>query len=172
MAKEAAFPKPGRYVLHSVPMFVLNRGDKTEILVCKAEMVLTTGEAYLNTGKRRQVDVEVHDWVATGRSRMLGGEIEFRLTPSRASRSWVRAGKNGDLPGTARFGMRYQVTTPQGTVKGLTGSATGAISSFPPKGDVFTVRKRLNVGDISILPIACACPADVLISVAPGLPVN
>jgi len=169
VARATAFPRPGKFEIHSVPIFMLSRGDKVELVVCKARMVVETGRP-TTSGERRQVDVKVLDWVATGKSRLLGGKVEFRMTQGgRQPRSWVKAGTAGDLPGKARFAMRYSVTTPQGTLENLTGAATGAISSFPPKLDVFRIDKTLNLGDLVLGGVACACPGpeDVLISL-PG----
>jgi hypothetical protein len=142
---------------------MLTDGTQTEIIICKAQMGVRTGEAYTNRNQRRQVDVEVEDWVATGTSKMLGGDVEFRMTREPALlRSWVMAGvagreSEGDFPGEAQFAMRYQVTTPAGTLKGLTGVATGPISAFPPApGDIFRIEKVLQVGNLTVAPVACA----------------
>lgn len=160
MARETAFPKPGQYELRSFPMFQLSNGKQAEILVCEAKMVLRTGEAR-GTGSARQIDVDVLEWVATGKSRLLDGPVEFRMTQGGRRKSWVRAGRRGDLPGQARFALQYEVTTPQGTVKGLTGVAAGPIRSFPPRGDIFRVDKVLQIGGLEVTPVACACPADL-----------
>jgi hypothetical protein len=171
MATEATFPKPGQFEIRSFPMFQLSNGKQAEILICEARMVLRTGEAR-GTGSSRQTDVEVLEWVATGNSRLLKGPVEFRMTQGGPRRkSWVRAGKSGDLPGQARFALRYQVTTPQGTVKDLNGVAAGPIRSFPPRGDIFRVDKVLKIGNLEVTPVACACPADLdfVISLPRGL---
>lgn len=162
MPEQTKFPKPGEFTIHSVPMFLLSRGERTEVVACKGKLVVRTGRPRVGARQRRQVDVEIVEWVATGTSKLLGGKIEFRQTPGGRLKSSVTAGKNADLPGVARFGMNYQVTTPRGTVEGLTGVASGRITSFPPRGDVFTVQKRLAIGDITVSPIACACARDVV----------
>jgi hypothetical protein len=141
-------------------------------------MVVQTGDAYTNRSQRRQVDVEVEDWVATGTSKLLGGDVEFRMTKEPTLlRSWVMAGiagreSKGDFPGEAQFAMRYQVRTPAGTLRGLTGVAAGPISAFPPApGDVFRIEKALQVGNLTVIPIACACAvniADLVVSPAPA----
>jgi hypothetical protein len=161
MARATVFPKSGEFEIRSFPMFQLSNGKQAEVLVCEAKMVLRTSEPR-GAGPRRQIDVDILDWVATGRSRLLGGPVEFRLTPEgRRPKSWVRAGREGDLPGQARFALRYQVTTPQGTVRGLNGVAKGPIRSFPPRGDIFMVDKTLTIGGLEVTPVACACPADL-----------
>ncbi|HRC84132.1 MAG TPA: hypothetical protein PK413_00830 [Thermoanaerobaculia bacterium] len=172
MSNPSAFPKAARFDIHSVPMFLLQAGDRSELLICKAKMQVNTSEPKRDAQRRRQIDVEVLDWVATGKSRMLGGRVEFRMTPSRGHKSWVRAGREGDLPGVARFAMRYQVTTPQGTVTGLTGIASGPISAFPPRGDLFKITKKLKIGELSVIPVACMCPADFLVSIEEGIVVG
>lgn len=174
MTPSRTFPKPGRFEIRSLPLFLVGDGERDEVLVCKAEMVVQTKEAY-SMGGRRQVDLEVVEWVATGTSRLLGGKVEFRQT--KPLKSWVRTKATGtdrgaDFPAQARFAMRYQVTTPQGTVRNLTGVATGVIRQFPPKGDVFAVQKTLAFGSIRVTPVACACPADqVVISIPESLSV-
>ncbi|HEX5761202.1 MAG TPA: hypothetical protein VF121_18605 [Thermoanaerobaculia bacterium] len=160
MPRQTTFPRPGRFEIRSFPMFQLSNGKQAEILVCEANMVLRTGASY-GTGAGRQIDVEVLEWVATGNSRLLKGPVEFRMTQGPRRKSWVRAGKKGDLPGQARFALRYQVTTPQGTVKDLDGVAVGPIRSFPPRGDVFRIDKALKLGDLEVTPVACACPDDL-----------
>lgn len=110
---------------------------------------------------------------ATGKSKMLGGKVEFRLSKDRRQpKSLVVAGKkkgNGDFPAQFRFGMRYDVSTPPGNVTGLTGVAKGAISAFPPKaGDIFNIQKDLKIGSLLVKPVACACASEALVISLPA----
>jgi len=162
-----SFPKAGKFTINSAPIFLLVKGNETELLVMKAKMDVNTGSAYASGGKQ-QVDVEVGDWVATGRSKMLGGKVEFRLSTDKAQpKSRVtgaaKKAKSGDFPAQLRFGMRYDVTTPQGTASGLTGVARGAISAFPPKaGDVFNIQKDLQIRGVLVRPVACLCATEAM----------
>ncbi|MEK6408070.1 MAG: hypothetical protein AABN34_14005 [Acidobacteriota bacterium] len=172
-SKTQAFPKAGRFEIHSSPIFLLSQGNQTELLIMRATMQVRTGDAYVAGGKKRRVDVEVADWVATGRSKMLGGKVEFRLSKDkRQPKSFVTAGTrkgNGDFPAQLRFGMRYDVNTPRGSVTGLTGVAKGPISAFPPKaGDMFNIQKDLKIGNLVVKPVACACASEALVISLPA----
>ena len=164
----ANFPKAGKFRITSAPIFLLVKGNQTELLIMKAKMDIKTGTAYANGGKKRQVDVEVANWVATGKSKMLGGKVEFRLSKEGPQpKSFVTAeatgAKSEDFPAKLRFGMRYELETPRGTVTNLTGVATGSISAFPPKaGDVFNIRKQLELAGVRVVPVACACASEQL----------
>jgi hypothetical protein len=175
MPSARSFPKAGKFTINSTPIFLLVKGAQTELLIMQAKMAVSTGQAYVTGAKKRQVDVEVQDWVATGRSKMLGGKVEFRLSKDKAQpKSYVTAAakrgkgkaKAGDFPAQLRFGMRYDLQTPQGTVSGLAGVATGAISAFPPKaGDIFNIKKDLRIRGVAVFPVACAhASADMNIS--------
>ncbi|MFY9622470.1 MAG: hypothetical protein WAM70_11715 [Pyrinomonadaceae bacterium] len=168
MANAKGFPKAGKFQITSAPIFLLIKGNQSELLVMKAKMKIDTGNAYTNGSKKRQVDVQVGEWVATGKSKMLGGKVEFRLSKDAAQpKSFVTAGKSSakdDFPAKLRFGMRYDVETPQGTLTGLSGVAIGSISAFPPKaGDVFNLRKTLEVRGVRVIPVACACASEELL---------
>jgi hypothetical protein len=171
-SKARTFPKAGKFEIHSSPIFLLIRGEESELLVMKARMDVSTADAHTTGSRKRRVNVEVADWVATGKSRMLGGKIEFRLSrDKRQPKSFVTAGgaKEGDFPAQLRFGMRYEVSTPQGTVSDLTGVAKGPISAFPPRaGDVFNIQKDLRIGNVVVRPVACACASEGLIISLPG----
>lgn len=82
MARETAFPKPGQFEIRSFPMFQLSNGKQAEILVCEARMVVRTGESY-GTGTTRQIDVDILEWVATGKSRLLNGPRNAATRPGR-----------------------------------------------------------------------------------------
>jgi hypothetical protein len=155
---EPTFLHAGRHEIHSRPIFVVVSGERSDILVCEANMVVETGEPYENKSGRRQVDIRESDWVARGNSELLGGNVEFRLNPERQQESWVIAGENEDFPAQLRFGMDYNVRTSRGTLEGLTGFATGDIQSFPPKiTDIFTIDKEVNIEDLILGGVACAC---------------
>lgn len=167
MPTNRSFPKAGNFRITSTPVFLLVKGNQSELLVMKAEMNVKTGKAYASSDTQ-QVDVEVGDWVATGKSKMLGGKVEFRLSKDKAQpKSYVKGAskrlKTGDFPAQLRFGMRYDVSTPQGTASGLSGVAKGAISAFPPKaGDVFNIQKTLELKGVRVVPVACLCATDAM----------
>lgn len=150
-----AFPKPAQYVLNSTPHFVITVGENKEMVECKARLVLDTGKPYVTTNGKRRVDLTVVDWSATGHSKLLGGNITFRMrkgatTPDKSfveSYELVQAGSN-DFPARAQFAVPYEVDTPFGTVTGLYGVTAGTIEAFPPQpGSQFKMQK----GDVAHL---------------------
>jgi hypothetical protein len=91
--------------------------------------------------------------------------------------------KNGekDFPAKAQFAVPYEIDTPFGTVSGLNGVTRGSIKAFPPSDDVFLMEKgdiakvmaqllpaqlssmsaagEVTPLDVTIRPLACACPS-------------
>jgi len=154
-AADGAFPKPAQYVLHSKPHFVVTVGENKELVVCTAQLTLTTGEPYLAADGKRRVDLKIVDWHATGTSKLLGGDINFRMRKNATTedKSFVesyevaQAGSH-DFPARAQFAMPYELDTPFGTVSNLYGVTAGTIESFPPQpGAQFKMQK----GDIAHL---------------------
>ena len=154
-AADETFPKPAQYVLHSKPNFTITVGENKELVTCTASLVLTTGQPYVTADGKRRVDLKVIDWNATGTSKLLGGEITFRMrrdakTSDKSfveSYEVVQAGSH-DFPAKAQFAMPYEVDTPFGTVSNLYGVTSGTIESFPPQpGSQFKMQK----GDVAHL---------------------
>lgn len=170
VASDGAFPKPDRYVLHSTPKFAVTVGENTELVTCKAQLVLTTGTPYLAANGKRRVDLQIVDWKATGTSKLLGGEINFRMRKgvTTEDKSFVesyevaQAGSH-DFPAKAQFAMPYDLDTPFGTVSNLYGVTAGTIEAFPPqpgaqfkmyKGDVAHLMADLMPAPLSSLSAA------------------
>ncbi len=167
-ANERAFPKPAQYVLHSNPKFAITVGESKELVTCKAELVLTTGTPYVTADGKRRVDLKIVDWNAKGTSKLLGGEISFRMrqgattTDKSFVESFALAGAQ-DFPAQAQFAMPYELDTPFGTVTNLYGVTAGTIEAFPPqpgaqfkmyKGDVAHLMAELMPAPLSALSAA------------------
>lgn len=145
------FPEAGVYTLHSEPTFNVTVGDKTELVTCKAELVLKTGEPYLTERGKRRVDLEVVSWHADGASELLGGELHFRMLDGETTpdESYVESYElfsaekaSRDFPAHAQFSVPYELETPFGTVSGLYGLTEGTIEAFPPQpGALFKMEK-------------------------------
>jgi len=160
------FPQAGVYTLHSEPTFVVTVGDKTELVTCKAELVLKTGEAYLTDRGKRRVDLEVVSWHADGASELLGGDMHFRMLAGESTpdQSYVESYEfhsveraSRDFPAHAQFSVPYELETPFGVVSGLYGLTEGTIEAFPPQpGALFKMEK----GDTAHL-MASLMPAPV-----------
>lgn len=154
-ADDGNFPKPAQYVLHSKPQFVVTVGENKELVTCTAKLVLNTGKPYLTANGKRRVDLVVVDWSANGTSKLLGGDLSFRMrkgatTPEKSfveSYEVVQAGSH-DFPARAQFSVPYEVDTPFGTVTNLYGVTAGTIEAFPPQpGALFKMQK----GDVAHL---------------------
>lgn len=186
-ALTAEFPETGVYTIHSLPSFNIAVGDRTEVLTCEAQLVLRTGNPYVSEDGYRRVDLEILDWQATGTSELLG-EVSFRMLKGAATPdpSYVRsfqvwnAAQPQDFPAHAQFAVMYELETEYGTVTGLYGLTEGAIRSFPPSGEIFTMEKgdtaalmaalmpepvsalsaagEVTPVNVTIRPAACACP--------------
>jgi len=160
------FPQAGIYTLHSEPTFVVTVGDKTELVTCKAELVLKTGDAYLTDRGKRRVDLEVVSWHADGASELLGGDMHFRMLTGETTpdQSYVESYEfhsveraSRDFPAHAQFSVPYELETPFGVVSGLYGLTEGTIEAFPPQpGALFKMEK----GDTAHL-MASLMPAPV-----------
>lgn len=170
LANDRAFPKSAQYVLHSNPKFAITVGENQELVTCKAELILTTGTPYVTADGKRRVDLKIVDWNATGTSKLLGGEITFRMRKgaTTSDKSFVesyelmQAGSH-DFPAKAQFAMPYEVDTPFGTVTNLYGVTSGTIEAFPPqpgaqfkmwKGDVAHLMAELMPAPLSALSAA------------------
>jgi len=142
------FPPGSEFVINSSPTFNVAVGDRTEVVKCKARLVLRTSDPYLAENGKRRVDLEVIDWQAVGQSELLG-ELKFSKREGAASdESWIESFRNWtveqpqDFPALAQFAVPYQLETQFGTVTGLYGVTRGHIHTFPPsKGDIFTMEK-------------------------------
>lgn len=169
-ANDRAFPAPAQYVLHSNPKFAITVGENKELVTCKAELILTTGTPYVTADGKRRVDLKIVDWTATGTSKLMGGEITFRMRQgaTTAEKSFVesyeraQAGSH-DFPAKAQFAMPYEVDTPFGTVTNLYGVTAGTIEAFPPqpgaqfkmyKGDVAHLMAELMPAPLSAMSAA------------------
>jgi hypothetical protein len=143
------FPEAKTYVMNSEPFFNIAVGDQTEVLKCQAELKLRAGSPYVAEDGTRRVDIEVMDWHAAGTSKLLGGDVKFRMLQgvSTPDQSYVKsfqtwdASKPQDFPAHAQFAVPYELETPFGTVTGLFGLTEGTVRSFPPWGEIFTMKK-------------------------------
>jgi len=145
------FPEAGVYTLHSEPTFEVTVGDKTELVTCRAELVLKTSEPYLTDRNKRRVDLEVVSWHADGASELLGGEMHFRMLNGETTpdESYVESYEfyspqeaSRDFPAHAQFSVPYELETPFGTISGLYGLTEGTIEAFPPQpGALFKMEK-------------------------------
>jgi hypothetical protein len=143
------FPTPDVYTIHSKPSFNITVGDRVEVVTCKAQLRLRTGKPYVAADGTRRVDLEILDWKADGYSELLGGDLHFRMqqgVPMRDA-SYVKSlqswnpNQPQDFPAHAQFAMPYELDTPFGKIKGLYGLTTGSIGSFPPRSEVFSMKK-------------------------------
>jgi hypothetical protein len=148
------FPKAGQYVINSHPSFLINVGDKKEVVECNATLIVQAGDPYVTKQGTRRVDLKIVNWKADGVSKLLGGPLNFRMTQGAktADSSFVETynvvkAKSGekDFPAKAQFAVPYEIDTPFGTVSGLNGVTRGSIKAFPPSDDVFLMEK----GDIA-----------------------
>lgn len=158
---DAAFPAAGAFMINSNPVFLVTRNGEREVVVFDASMqVLTSDAKKIDTGAR-QVGVEVTNWEAKAKSKLLGVDLGFRITDL-GDNSKVTANQlNRDFPSKLEFNMEYEVLVNGEVVKsGLTGKAEGTINNFPPApNDMFLVEgKSMKIGaDTTIDVVACAC---------------
>lgn len=142
------FPAGAEFEIRSNPTFNVTVGDRNEVVVCKAKLILRTSDPYVTEDGKRRVDLEVVDWGAVGQSELLG-ELKFSKREGPASeKSWIESFRAWtveqpqDFPALAQFAVPYQLETQFGTVTGLYGVTRGHIHTFPPsKGDIFTMQK-------------------------------
>jgi hypothetical protein len=143
------FPQSGVYTIQSRPAFNVTVGDRVEVVTCKAQLRLRTGTPYVAADGVRRVDLQILDWKADGYSKLLGGDLHFRMQQGMPMRdaSYVQSyqawnpEQRLDFPAHAQFAMPYELETPFGKIKGLYGLTSGSIASFPPKDSVFTMKK-------------------------------
>jgi len=183
------FPNAGLYELHSHPTFMIRVGESKEVVKCDATLTLRTSDPYPTAAGTRRVDLTVVDWKADGTSKLLGGPVRFRMTqgakvedPSFVE-TFHTAGKGNDFPAQAQFVVPYKIETPFGTVSNLNGVTRGTIHAFPPANDTFLMEKgdvakvmaqllpaqlssvtaagEVNPLEVTITPLACACPSPV-----------
>jgi hypothetical protein len=153
-------PSPDEFVIKSNPIFLLRRGDQTEVVVMNATMRIRTQQPTRNRQGRSQTDIEVTEWEASGPSQLLGRDLEFKLSNVRQRASTVVARREGDaFPATLRFKMEYEVASGRERVSGLKGTAVGTITAFPPAPtDIFKIEgKDVQLGDLEARALLCAC---------------
>ncbi|MEM7480039.1 MAG: hypothetical protein AAF481_02600 [Acidobacteriota bacterium] len=180
------FPTAGEYVINSHPSFLINVGDTKEVIECDATLRLRASDPYVTASGAKRVDLTVLDWKADGFSKLLDGELNFRMRQGAEPvgesyvESYQQAGTH-DFPAQAQFAVPYEVETPFGTIAGLHGITRGSIKAFPPSGDIFLMEKG-DIGDlmadimpaplsalsaagdtreetVEVQPISCLCPA-------------
>jgi hypothetical protein len=155
----AKFPAPGKFEIKSNPIFLISVGDRHEVVVFDATMQVDTARPTSTASGKRQVEVRVNEWLARGRSQVLGEEIVLRLEGRQPKSRVTAQTTRDDLPGRLQFGMNWTAEAGGRKVEGLRGQATGRISTFPPRSDdIFDIRgKEVQIGSIKVQPIACAC---------------
>jgi len=188
-AGKSAFPRAGQYVIKSKPTFLITVGENQEVVECQATLTIRAGNPYITAKGTRRVDLEVIDWKASGKSELLGGPLNFRMKKGMKvdDKSFVETvglAKVADFPAQAQFAVPYELSTPFGSVSNLVGVTRGSIKAFPPSDDVFVMEKgdiakvmaelmptplsamsasgEVTPLDVTIRPLACACPASDL----------
>ena len=170
--KQTQFPNSATYVLHSNPNFVVTVGENKELVPCRAKLVVKAHEPFLTDRGKRRVNFDIVDWEATGTSKLLGGELRFKMIKgaSKGDLNFVESYEvvdasrgSRDFPAQAQFELIYEMETPFGAVTNLRGIATGTIESFPPqrgaqfkmqKGDVAHIMAELMPAPLSSLSAA------------------
>lgn len=171
----AGAPESKEYTIQSNPIFLVIKRkpdgsldpSQKEILVLDADMKIFAEKPALTLGGEEMISLKVEEWVAKGKSKLLGDqEITFRTT--RDLRSSVKSFRQAGhfFPGELSLEIEYKVE-----VAGVTaaetgerlGTAKGTITDMPPKPtDIFELDKSkggqpLNIAGFDVVPIACAC---------------
>lgn len=154
------FPEANEeFKIRSKPIFLLSYNGDTEVVVLNAEMTVRTAAPQTNRRGKRAVDVDVAEWIATGRSELLNQDISLRLEGDQP-RSYVTARTfEGDFPATLRFRMNWAVEAAGNRIDGLESQAVGTINAFPPRpNDRFEmIAKDVQVADVTLEGLMCAC---------------
>jgi len=155
-----AYPtNPDEFEILSKPIFTLSRDGRSELLVFDARMVVNTAQPQTNRRGKRQVNLEITEWVAQAHSTLLDQDIVMRQEGDDHPQSRVTAQNfDSDFPGEMRFPMNWAIEIGQERIAGLQAEAVGTINAFPPApGDVFDiVGKDLEVGGTRLVAVACA----------------
>lgn len=154
------FPAPGEFVIYSTPLFLVLRDGQQELVEFDASMRVRIGASRKAANGTRSVDVEMIEWEAVGKSRLLDGEVRYTLL--RGLKSKVSGLTTAaDLPGRMELSGQFALSLNGKTVNEHKGSARGVISTFPPAaGDLFNLAGNVvTVGNVRIAGVACACPA-------------
>jgi len=158
--EEQLFPEAADdFTIRSKPIFLLTYNGDTEVVVLNAEMTVRTGAPQRNKRGKREVDVEVAEWVATGRSELLNQDVSLRLEGDQP-RSYVTARTfERDFPANLRFRMNWAVEAAGERIDALESQAVGTIHSFPPRpNDRFEmVGKDVQVAGVTLEGLMCAC---------------
>ena len=140
------FPASGQFNIAMKPSFRITRNGASEVVVCHADLIIKTAEVSAHEGKR-QIRIQIVDWIATGSSHALSGAFEFRHAADAgvAQDSLIVAGEASDFPAFATFSVPYELRTSFGTARGIK-RMTGLIRSLPP-----TPADLLNIKDVAPL---------------------
>jgi hypothetical protein len=155
------FPSAGAFNIKSNPIFLITKDGQREVVVFDADMNVKTSTPKKNKSGERAVGLEVLDWTAKAKSKLLDCEIGFRITDLGDNSKVTAKQLNQDFPSKLEFNMEYEVSINGEVIKsGLTGTAEGQINSFPPKpNDMFQVAgKSMKLGsNTTIDVVVCAC---------------
>jgi hypothetical protein len=155
------FPNAGVFNIKSNPIFLITKDGQREILIFDADMNVKTTDAKKNKTGERAVNIDVLDWTAKAKSKLLDCEIGFRITDMGDNSKVTAKQLNQDFPAKLEFNMEYEVSVNGQVIKsGLTGTAEGQINSFPPKpNDMFQVAgKNMKLGETTQIDVVlCAC---------------
>lgn len=167
------FPSAGRYEIDSKTIFQITAADKSEIILCQSKMVVTAKSPFLNSQKRRQINLEIVDWTATGNSELLGGLVEIRATnKGTRQESYILGSEKQDFPADLVLAATFEIKTPDGKSIEQSGIMQGVIRSFPPQpADMITMEKidvgsmpkgaaiaaKAKKGNLNIEPLIWAC---------------
>lgn len=135
------FPGGGRFTIAMKPSFRITKSETSDVIVCHGDLTIKTDEVVSHEGKR-QIRVEILDWVASGTSQALSGPFDFRFVANsrvEAAESRIVAGDVSDFPAVAHFAVPYELRTSLGTARGVK-LMSGVIRSLPPApADVLSI---------------------------------
>lgn len=134
------YPNSSTVPLKSNPVFVLTHQGKTEIITLdSSNMVARTNRPRKNQAGYRMVDVDLN-WEATGYSKLLDKEVQFKVTDSSYSKMTSQV-LNQDFPSKMELNIQYDVfVNGELLQKGLNGRVVSTLDSYQPSANhLFTV---------------------------------
>lgn len=152
------FPEAAEYVVFSRAKFLAKVGNKQELIECPARMEISLEDPIITEEGKRLVPMHITQWEAVGKSKLLRGEVIYRLVEGLES-SVIAGSERSDLPGKMSLTGRFQTLYRGRVVDEHVGRAVGLISSFPPApGDLFDISgSQVKIANIEVIGLTCAC---------------
>jgi hypothetical protein len=154
------YPRGKEMLFNSNPVFVITRGNETEIVKLNAELEMLSRAARKNADGFRFIELDLNKWEGTGYSTLLGKNIHFKMGKVYKSQLTSLV-LNQDFPARLDFVIDYDLSSDDGNIEsGLMAKGTAVVSSMNESlsNIVLDIESTLpaQIGDSDLEVVFCA----------------